>query len=318
MRTIPDENQIVLDDVSKFYGEVLGINRVSLAIPAGITSLVGPNGSGKTTLMNLMTGLLQPSQGQVWVLGLSPSRPEKLFPKLGYCTQFDSFPKGLTGRQLLGSQLRLHGWGRPEASARAQKTLQRVGLSEAADRRVAGYSKGMRQRIKLALAICHDPSVLVLDEPLNGLDPLARAEMLALFREMAARGIHLLISSHILHEVDLISDRVILINNGFVVAEGDIREVRDEMQEHPRQILVRCNKPGLLAARIFEENQGIEVRIHDDHRGLLVKTRFADQFYLMMNRAVLEMGLDVEFIAPADDDVNSVYGYLIGADGGRP
>jgi ABC-2 type transport system ATP-binding protein len=311
------ETNIVFDDVSKFYGEVLGVNRVNLSIPAGITSLVGPNGSGKTTVMNLMTGLLQPSQGQIRVLGISPMQPDLLFQKVGYCTQYDSFPKGLTGRQLLQSLMRLHGLGHQESVTRAGKALEKVGLLDAADRRIGAYSKGMRQRIKLAQAICPDPEVLILDEPLNGLDPLARSEMLALFRELASRGIHIIISSHILHEVDLISDRVILLNHGFVVAEGNIQGVRDEMQEHPRQIIVRCSKPSLLAARIFELEQGVEVKLHEDRGGLLVRTRNADEFFLTMNRVVLDCGLEVELVAPADDDVHSVYEYLIGTESGR-
>jgi ABC-2 type transport system ATP-binding protein len=156
--------------------------------------------------------------------------------------------------------------------------------------------------------------VLILDEPLNGLDPLARSEMLALFRELAARGVHIIISSHILYEVDLISDRVILLNHGFVVAEGNIQEVRDEVEEHPRQIFIRCTKPNVLAARIFQLEQGVEVKLHEDRRGLLVRTRTADQFFLMMNQAVLDNDLEVEFVAPSDDDVHSVYEYLIGSE----
>jgi ABC-2 type transport system ATP-binding protein len=312
-----EEHSIVLDNVSKFYGDVLGVNRVSLAIPPGITSMVGPNGSGKTTLMNLITGLIQPSQGDVWVLGIPVWQPERLFRRLGYCTQYDSFPKGLTGRQLLCSWLGLQGYPRREAEAMAEKALLQVGLTNSSDRRIAGYSKGMRQRIKLAQAICHEPDVLILDEPLNGLDPLARAEMIALFRELAGRGSHVVISSHILHDVDLISDRVVLLNNGFVVAEGNIHGVRDEMQEHPRQFLIRCSKPSVLAAHIFDQDQGIEVRLHEDRLGLMVKTHTVGQFFLLMNQVVLEHDLEVEFVAPADEDVHSVYEYLIGTDGGR-
>ena len=306
-------DQIAFDNVSKFYGEVLGVNRVSLSIPPGITSLVGPNGSGKTTLMNLMTGLIQPSRGQVHILGISPNDPEKLFKCLGYCTQFDSFPRGLTGFQFVYSYLRLSGRSHAQASELAWRAIERVNLVEAAERKVAGYSKGMRQRIKLAQAICHDPTVLVLDEPLNGLDPLVRAETIALFRAFAKEGMHVIISSHILHEVDVISDQVILLSNGYVVAEGQIHGVRDEIQEHPMQILIRCNHPEQVAARFFEQNHVVEARLHSDRQGVLVKTRDADRFYLMLNRIALD-GIDIESVAPADDDVNSVYEYLIGSE----
>lgn len=306
-------NRIVFEDVSKFYGEILGVNRVNLSIPPGVTSLVGPNGSGKTTLMNLMTGLVRPTRGRIEVLGYDPGEPEKLFKILGYSTQFDSFPKGLTGFQFVYSYLRLGGSDSQTAEQLAWQAIQRVNMVEAAERSVAGYSKGMRQRIRLAQAWCHNPRVLVLDEPMNGLDPLARAEMIALFRAAAADGCHVIISSHILHEVDALSDQVILLSNGYVVAEGPIHSLRSEIHEHPAQILIRCDRPRDLASRIMESEHTIEVRIHNDERGLLIKTKDEDRFYLMLNHIALN-GVTIESVAPADDDVNSVYEYLIGSD----
>jgi len=311
MRALND--RIVLENVSKFYGEILGVNRVNLSIPAGITSLVGPNGSGKTTLMNLLTGLVRPSRGHIHVLGYRTNQPEALFSILGYCTQFDAFPKGLTGYQFVYSYLRLGGRDSESAAQLAWRAIERVNLVDAAERNVAGYSKGMRQRIRLAQALAHDPRVLVLDEPLNGLDPLARSEMIALFRAAAAQGCYVIISSHILHEVDVISDQVILLSNGYVVAEGQIQSVRGEIQEHPAQILIRCNRPRELAAKTMECNQTIAVTIHQDDRGVLVKTRDADGLYLMLNQIALN-GIEIESVAPAEDDVNSVYEYLIGND----
>jgi ABC-2 type transport system ATP-binding protein len=310
---VTTNDRIVFEDVSKFYGEILGVNRVNLSIPPGVTSLVGPNGSGKTTLMNLMTGLVRPTRGCVNVLGYDPGEPEKLFKILGYSTQFDSFPKGLTGFRFVSSYLRLGGMDSETAEQLARKAIERVNLVEAAGRSVAGYSKGMRQRIRLAQALCHNPRVLVLDEPMNGLDPLARAEMIALFREAAADGCHVIISSHILHEVDALSDQVILLSNGYVVAEGPIHSLRSEIHEHPAQILIRCDRPRDLASRIMESEHTIEVRIHNDERGLLIKTKDEDQFYLMLNHIALN-GVTIESVAPADDDVNSVYEYLIGSD----
>src|SRR5215469_8686387 len=177
------ESLITFSDVSRFYGEVLGVNRVKLAIPPGITSLVGPNGSGKTTLMNLMSGLIRPTRGMISVLGVSPDRPEQLCAIVGYCAQFDAFPKGLTGFQFVNSFLRIRGLSEEECAKRTQVALETVNMTEAAHRAVGAYSKGMRQRIKLAQAIAHDPKVIVLDEPLNGLDPMARAETIELFRE---------------------------------------------------------------------------------------------------------------------------------------
>jgi ABC-2 type transport system ATP-binding protein len=306
-------DQITFENVSRFYGEVLGVNRVSLSIPPGITSLVGPNGSGKTTLMNLITGLVRPTRGEIRVLGISPTDPEKLFQVTGYSTQFDSFPRALTGIELVTSFLRLGGHSSDESRKIADRAIARVGLSDAAGRKVAGYSKGMRQRIKLAQAIAHDPRVLVLDEPLNGLDPMVRAETLGLFRQFASEGRHVIVSSHVLHEVDLFSDQVILLSAGYVVAEGQIRAVRGEIQDHPMQVLIRCDQPSALAARVFAQDSVVEARLHPDGGGLLIRTRDADRFFRLMNQIALS-GIRIESVAPADDTVNSVYEYLVGGE----
>lgn len=299
------------ENVSRFYGEVLGVNRVTLSIPPGITSLVGPNGSGKTTLMNLMTGLVRPTRGEIHVRGVSSAAPEQLCRILGYATQFDSFPRGLTGYEFIYSFLRLFGF--PDARCRALATaaIERVRMGEAAQRKVAGYSKGMRQRIRLAQAIAHDPPVLVLDEPLNGLDPLVRAETISLFREYASQGRHVIVSSHVLHEVDQISDQVILLSNGYVVAEGQIQGVRGEIQEHPMQVWIRSSRPAALASKLFEQDHVVEARLSADGGGVLIKTRDADRFYRLLNHIALS-GIDIEGVTPADDNVHSVYEYLIG------
>ena len=309
-------NRIVFDEVSKFYGEVLGVNCVNLTISPGITSLVGPNGSGKTTLMNLMTGLLRPSSGHISVAGISPSEPEAIFEKVGYCSQFDSFPRGATAGEFVEFYLRVHGYTRDETAVLTHAALERVSLLEAADRKVSAFSKGMRQRVRLAQSIAHNPSILVLDEPLNGLDPMARAEIIRLFRELADAGMFVIISSHILHEVDMMSDNVVLMHNGYVVAEGEVHGVRDEIEDHPIQILIRCDKPQILAARLFEHEHTVEARIHDDRQGLFVKTRRPDEFYLLLNKVITEQALQVESVAPVDDDLNAVYQYLITAEGG--
>ncbi len=309
-------NRIIFDDVSKFYGEVLGVNRVNLSLPSGVTSLVGPNGSGKTTLMNLMTGLVRPTQGSISVLGLTPDQPEEFFRHVGYCTQFDSFPKGVTGYEFINQYLRLRGLTANDAHRLTIEAISRVSMGEAAHRRVAAYSKGMRQRIRLAQAIAHHPTVLVLDEPLNGLDPMARAESMALFGALGKEGMHVVISSHVLHEVDKISDQVVLMSYGYVVAEGQIQGVRSEVTEHPMQILVRCNAPNLLASRLFAQDHVVEAKLNRDGQGVLVRTLDADQFYILLNRIISEEEINLQAVSPADDDVNSVYQYLIGSGGG--
>lgn len=310
-----DARSIIFDNVSKFYGEVLGVNRVTLHLAPGITGLVGPNGSGKTTLMNLMTGLLRPTEGHIRVLGTSPSSGHQLFSRLGYCTQFDAFPAGMTGYRFIYSYLRVHGFQHPQADALTWQALDRVNLRDAAKRKVEGYSKGMRQRVRLAQAISHQPEVLVLDEPLNGLDPMARAEVIAIFQDLAAEGRHIIISSHILHEVDMISDQVVLLSGGYIVADGDVSGMRTEIQEHPIQVLLRCDQPSLVASRLFEHDFVVEVSLHDDRKGLLIRTREPDRFYTLLNSIVVDHGIDVETVSVADGDVKAVYKYLIGNEG---
>ena len=310
-------DQIVFENVSKFYGDVLGVNRVSLTIPPGITTLVGPNGSGKTTLMNLLTGLIQPSRGIISVMGLSSRDANKFFATVGYCTQFDFFPRGITGWQFLLDSLMLHGMSKLTAIQLGEEALQRVQLDKsAAWRRVDGYSKGMRQKIRLAQAIAHRPRVLVLDEPLNGLDPMARAESMVLFEELGRQGIHLIISSHILDEVDRISDRVVLITGGYLIAEGNIHEVRQEVREKPMQVLIRCDRPEMLASKMFAINHCVEARVHPDGRGVFLRTRDIGQFYSALNDIATEGLIKIEGVAPVDDDANAIYQYLIGPDGG--
>lgn len=307
--------QIVFTNVSKFYGEVLGVNRVNFTLEPGITSLVGPNGSGKTTLMNLLTGLIRPTQGSVLVLGLTPQQPIEFYRQVGYCTQFDSFPPGTNGYDFIYQPLRLHGFRKDQAAKLTNEALERAGMAQVARRKIAGYSKGMRQRIRLAQSIAHHPSVLVLDEPLNGLDPMARAESINLFQALAKQGMHVIISSHILEEVDRISDRVVMMSSGYVVAEGEIREVRREVRDHPIQILVRCSNAARLASAAFELDHVVEAKILNDGKSVLVRTRDSEQFYLLLNKIASGGLVEIDAVAPADDDVNSIYQYLIGSDG---
>lgn len=304
--------EIIFDGVSKFYGEVLGVNRVSLRIPPGITSLVGPNGSGKTTLMNLMAGLIRADRGQITIRGLSPHDPERLMRITGYATQYDAAPRGSTGFEFVSTGLLLAGHSHAKADELAWKALERVGMGEASRRKVAAYSKGMRQRVRLAQAISNDPEVLILDEPLNGLDPLVRAETIALFRSFAQQGRHVVLSSHVLQEVDLISDQVVMIANGMIIAEGNVRGVRDEMHEHPSQFLIRCRDASRIASLLFEQDHITQIQLHDDRLGLLVMTRNRQEFSRTLTRISLA-GHTVEQVVAVDEDVDAVYQYLIGS-----
>ena len=310
-----NDGTIRFERVSRFYGDVLGVNRVDLELEPGIVGLVGPNGAGKSTLMNLATGLVRPSRGRITVRGIETDDAETFYRHVGYCTQYDAFPPGVTGRRLLVNLMRVHGFSRHEAQELAARALDRVGMSDAAERSVDAYSKGMRQRIKLAQAICHEPDVLVLDEPLNGLDPQARAEAAELFRQFGAAGAHVLISSHILHEVDAISDRVVFLDNGYVIAQGDAPEIKGELKQYPMQVFVRSAQAPCIASRLFELGHVTEARLHDDGAGLFARTPDADRFFLAFNELALGEGWRVDAMGTADETVEAVYNYLV-VDGG--
>ena len=233
----------------------------------------------------------------------------------GYATQYDTAPRWATGFTFITTGLLLFGYGRSEAEQRAWRALERLSLTDAAHRKVAGYSKGMRQRMRLAQAIAHDPDILVLDEPLNGLDPLVRAETIEMFRSWAAEGRHVIISSHVLQEVDVISDQVVLMANGMVVAEGKIRKVRAEIEEHPSQYIVRCRDRSAsgVASLLFGEEHVTEIKINDDRMGMLVMTSDREQFARALGRIALD-GHTIEGVVPADENVDAVYEYLIGGE----
>ena len=304
------EDLITFSNVSRFYGEVLGINKVSLGIPPGITSLVGPNGSGKTTLMNLMTGLIRPTQGEISVLGVAPDDPEKLCRLVGYCAQFDAFPKGITGYQFIYSYLRMYGYTDADCDRRTSTSLQMVGLTEAAGRPVAAYSKGMRQRVKLAQAIVHDPDLLILDEPLSGMDPLARRKSIRLIREWARAGKSIIVSSHILHEIESMTANILLINNGRILAEGDVHAIRDLIDEHPHTVFVRADDPRRLAR---------EFLAHDDVRSLkfeagavVVETGKPDAFYARLTELAASGAYGaIDEVTSPDDNLQAVFQYLV-------
>jgi ABC-2 type transport system ATP-binding protein len=303
-------NCIALHDLSKFYGDVLGVNRINLNIEAGITGLVGPNGSGKSTLMNLLAGIVKPTRGTLEVLGVSTNDFEAFYQQLGYCTQYDSFPVGINGYAFIRNTLLIHGYDKATAKALTLQVLQQVNLMQAAMRPVDAYSKGMRQRIKLAQAIAHQPDVLILDEPLNGLDPMARAQIIALFQEFAEAGKIVVISSQILHEVDLISDRVVLLNSGYLVAEGDLNNIQSETGE-PMRIFIRSSDAKKIAAQAFDLEHVVEAQLHYDGQGLFVRSSNADAFFLAFNQQVIENRWSIESIGPADETVEAVYQHLI-------
>ena len=238
---------VTAEQVSKWYGQVIGLNDVTVNVPPGITGLLGPNGAGKSTFMKLITGQLRPSKGAVKVLGEPIWRNPHLYFQIGFCPEQDAFYERMTGLEWVTALVRLNGLGEKEAVDAATRALTTVDLMEAAGKKIGAYSKGMRQRVKLAQAIVHDPDLLILDEPLSGMDPLARRKSIRLIRDWARAGKSIIVSSHILHEIESMTGNILLINNGRILAEGDVHHIRDLIDEHPHTVYVERDDPRGLA-----------------------------------------------------------------------
>jgi ABC-2 type transport system ATP-binding protein len=297
--------------VSKWYGHVIGINNLSLRLAPGVTGLLGPNGAGKSTLLQLATGQLRPSQGEVRVLGHRPWNNAALNRFIGLCPEQDAFFEWMTGREFLTTCALLAGLGRRGSRFAAELVLDQVRMTENADRPVRGYSKGMRQRTKLAQALLHEPRVLFLDEPLSGTDPVARREILDLILGLGRSGRTILVSSHVLHEVEAFTHQIVLINRGRLVAFGDIRQVRDLIDAHPHRIVLKCPDPRALAAKLIrcEDVVGVELRLDDGP--MVIETRAPDQFYGRLPRLALELDTPIEEVYSEDDNLEAVFKYLV-------
>ncbi len=294
---------------SRWYGQVIALNDVSTTIGPGVTGLLGPNGAGKSTFLKLAGGQLAPSQGAVRILGLPAWGSPEVFHRVGVCPETDAFWEGLTGLQLVTALLRLTGYDEPECRRRAEAALDGVGLLEAKDRKVGGYSKGMRQRVKMAQALAHDPDVLLLDEPLTGMDPLNRRRIVDLVKRLGKEGKTVVVSSHILHEVEAMTRRVLLIHNGRILAEGDVREIRDLMDEHPHMVALRARDPRALARAIVASPHVVSLSFGADGEWLTVQTQRPDEFYGALHEAAIETGVS-EVYSP-DEDLESVFKYLV-------
>jgi ABC-2 type transport system ATP-binding protein len=294
--------------VSRWYGPVIALNDVSVTIPAGVTGLLGPNGAGKSTFLKLAAGQLRPSQGEVRLLGRPAWGSPEIFHRVGLCPEADAFWEHMSGLEFLMALLRLTGFDEPECRRRADEALHQVALQDAKDRRIGGYSKGMRQRIKLAQAIAHEPEVLLLDEPVTGMDPVNRRTVIDLVRRLGREGRTVLVSSHILHEVEAMTRRVLLVNHGRILAEGDVREIRELMDEHPHTVALRARDPRRLAAVIVAWPNVLSVSFSPEGGWLTVQTARPDEFYRGLSEAALEAGV-VEMYSP-DENLESVFRYL--------
>jgi ABC-2 type transport system ATP-binding protein len=297
--------------VSKWYGHVIGVNNLSLRLAPGVTGLLGPNGAGKSTLLQLATGQLRPSQGEVRVLGHRPWNNAALNRLIGLCPEQDAFFEWMTGREFLAACGTLAGLGRSGARAAAERVLEQVGMTEHADRSVRGYSKGMRQRTKLAQALIHEPRVLFLDEPLSGTDPVARRELVDLIHELGRSGRTILVSSHVLHEVSAFTRQIVLINRGRLVAFGDVRQVRDLIDAHPHRIVLKCPDARTLAAKLVRCDDVVGVELRRADGAIVIETRAPDRFYARLPGIALEADSPIEQVYSDDDNLEAVFKYLV-------
>ena len=296
--------------LSKWYGQVSALNDVTVSVPPGITGLLGPNGAGKSTFMKLVTGQLKPSKGTVTVLGESIWGNPAVYRRIGLCPEQDAFYDRMTGMEWLTALVRLNGLTLEQASDAARRALESVELLDAADKKIGAYSKGMRQRVKLAQAIVHDPELLILDEPLNGMDPLMRRKTIRLIRDWARAGKSVVVSSHILHEIESMTSNILLINNGRILAEGNVHQIRDLIDHHPHSVFIRAEHPRALAQRLLAADDVISVRFDD--RGVVIETAKPDAFYTRLTEMAAsgEAGA-IEEVASPDDNLQAVFKYLV-------
>jgi ABC-2 type transport system ATP-binding protein len=302
---------IELSGVSRWYGSVVGLSRVDLTFARGVTALLGPNGAGKSTLLKLVTGLLRPSSGKVSVLGASPFANPDVHRKLGLVPEEEEFQARVNALDWVEYLLRLHGFDEPAARERAHKAIHDVGLESVSRRRVMTFSRGMKQRLRIAQAMAHDPEILVLDEPLTGLDPVGRRDVIEWIRDWGARGKSVLVSSHILHEVELMTREVVLMTAGKVMASGNIHEIRRLIDAHPHHILISTPEPRRLAAHLLEQDGLHSISFSEALAQVKLETREPDRFYELLANYVLHLDGIIHEVSSPDDNLEAVFRYLV-------
>jgi ABC-2 type transport system ATP-binding protein len=305
---------VVVDKCSKWYGHVLGISDVSWTLRGGIVGLLGPNGAGKSTLIKMMAGLLRPSRGTLTVFGQNPFEQAEVRSRIGYAPEHEKTWDELTALELVTAMARLAGVPGDKAAAAADRALAQMGMSDAKHRRVKGFSKGMRQRTKLATAIAHDPEFLLLDEPLTGVDPKARIDIVERIRKLGDSGKTIVISSHVLYEIEALTSDIVVVYRGQVLAEGNVYEIRRLIDRHPHRIRVECDKPRAIATALAGEDH--VARIAFERGAVLVETRDPDRCYEQIGDTVLAGGIAVSTLTSPDNNLGAVFEYLTG-DGGR-
>jgi len=303
---------IELHRASRWYGQVIGLNDVTCSIGPGITALLGQNGAGKSTMMRLITGQLRPTTGDVRVFGLDPFANPEVYKRLGYCPEIDNFYERLSGRQFVTLLARMAGFMPEMARSRTQEVLELVGMSERCDRKIAGYSKGMRQRIKLAQAMLHNPDVILLDEPLNGLDPVGRRDYMDMLGRLAGEGRAILVSSHILFEVEQMTRSLLLLHRGRLLATGDLRVIRDLIDKHPHHIRIETTRPRDLAEALMPLPSVISIEFDANGDAIEIQTREPAAFYEFLPKLVLDQGIPLTGFSTPDNNLESVFRYLVG------
>jgi len=301
---------VVTSHLSKWYGQVIGLNDVTVTVPAGITGLLGPNGAGKSTFLKLITGQLKPNKGEIFILGERIWGNPALYVRIGFCPEQDAFYERMTGIEWVSALVRLNGAGEREADERAHRALEAVDLLDAAGKKIGAYSKGMRQRVKMAQALAHDPELLILDEPLSGLDPIARRKTIRLIKEWARSGKSIIVSSHILHEIESMTSNILLINQGRIVAEGNVHQIRELIDTHPHTVSIRADQPRALAREFLAADDVLSLRFEEG--AIVVQTAKPDVFYARLTELAAsgELGSIHEVTSP-DDNLQAVFQYLV-------
>jgi len=305
---------VVAERCSKWYGHVLGVSEVTWTLRGGIVGLLGPNGAGKSTLIKMMGGLLRPSRGTLRVYGENPFDRVAVRRRIGYAPEHEATWDELTALELVTAMTRLAGVPAARAGRAAEDALDRMGMTQAMHRRVRGFSKGMRQRTKLATAIAHDPDFVLLDEPLTGVDPMARIDIIERIKQLGAAGKTIVVSSHVLYEIEALTSDIVVIYRGQVLAEGNVYEIRALIDRHPHRIRVECDRPRAIAAALAAEDH--VARLSFDRGGVVIETRDPDRCYDQLAAAVLAGGVVVSGLSSPDNNLGAVFEYLTG-DGGK-
>lgn len=299
-------------NLSKWYGNVLGLSDVSLQIEPGVTGILGPNGAGKSTFLKLITGQIKPNIGKVTIHGVGVRNNYSQFSRIGFCPEQDSFYGEMTGWEFLTRLLSLHHFSTSEREEKAQRSLEIVELTDDKDRVIKSYSRGMRQRLKFAQAIAHDPEIIILDEPLNGLDPLGRRKLMRLIKTYGREERTIIVSSHVLPEIEAMTKRIVLIHQGKIFAQGNIHYIRDLIEAHPHIISIKCSQPRELASRFIREDYVLKVNFGFTPDSLLLETNNRDKFFSLLPSLLTETNIQVKEITSPDDNLQAVFDYLVG------